>query len=33
MNTTLRSLMPEGLEAGLNPNEMANLLAFIANSN
>ena len=33
MKATRRSLMPEGLEAGLNPNEMANLLAFIANSN
>ena len=28
-----RSLMPEGLESGLSLDEMANLLAFIANSN
>jgi len=33
MNTTLHSLMPEGLEAGLSLDEMANLLAFIANPN
>ena len=30
---TGRSLMPEGLEAGLSPVEMANLLAFISNPN
>ena len=33
MNTTPRSLMPEGLEAGLIVDEMAYLLAFIANPN
>ena len=33
MNTTLHSLMPEGLEAGLSLDEMANLLAFIVNPN
>ena len=33
MKATRRSLMPEGLEAGLSPVEMANLLAFISNPN
>ena len=33
MNTTPRSLMPEGLEAGLIVDEMAYLLVFIANPN
>ncbi|MBS33757.1 MAG: hypothetical protein CMO68_05050 [Verrucomicrobiales bacterium] len=33
LNPTGRSLMPEGLEAGLSPVEMANLLAFISNPN
>ena len=33
LNATRRSLMPEGLEAGLSVVEMANLLTFIANPN
>jgi putative heme-binding domain-containing protein len=33
LSATRRSLMPEGLEAGLSVVEMANLLTFIANPN